>query len=83
MLMGMTDCPETSYSYISALGYPYLASGCTYDLQVIRAFPMRKWALKPWGWMSLPTKVSLVILLIVGLSALSGEFLDRGVRCPN
>ena len=39
---------------------------------------MRKWALKPWGWMSLPTKVSLVILLIVGLSALSGEFLDRG-----
>lgn len=28
--------------------------------------------------MSLPTKVSLVILLIVGLSALSGEYLDRG-----
>jgi two-component system, NtrC family, sensor kinase len=35
-------------------------------------------SLQPWSGMSLPTKVSLVILLIVGLSALSGEYLDRG-----
>src|SRR5690348_7481 len=40
--------------------------------------PILRRSLQPWSWMNLPTKVSLVILLIVGLSALSGEYLDRG-----
>ena len=43
-----------------------------------RVLPAAKRLLQPWRGMSLPTKVSLVILLIVGLSALSGEYLDRG-----
>ncbi len=45
---------------------------------ISRVLPMTMRSLTPWSRMSLPTKVSLVILLIVGLSALSGEYLDRG-----
>ncbi|HZS11857.1 MAG TPA: ATP-binding protein [Nitrospirales bacterium] len=38
-----------------------------------------RWAARRWQWsgMSLQTKVSLVILLIVGASALSGEYIER------
>ncbi|MER3424962.1 MAG: hypothetical protein C4293_18780, partial [Nitrospiraceae bacterium] len=32
---------------------------------------------RPWSRMSLQTKVSVVILLIVGLSAISGEYFER------
>ena len=73
MLMGMTECPANKLFVHTG---PWLPA--RRDLMTSKLSPMRKWALKPWGWMSLPTKVSLVILLIVGLSALSGEFLDRG-----
>ncbi len=48
------------------------------DLMMDRIPPMIMRSLRPWSWMNLPSKVSLVILLIVGLSALSGEYLDRG-----
>jgi two-component system, NtrC family, sensor kinase len=48
------------------------------DLMMDRILPMIMRSLRPWSWMNLPSKVSLVILLIVGLSALSGEYLDRG-----
>lgn len=50
----------------------------SYGFMMDRVLPMTKRSLQPWTWMSLPSKVSLVILLIVGLSALSGEYLDRG-----
>ena len=73
MLMGMTECPANKLFVHTGPWLPVRR-----DLMTSKLSPMRKWALKPWGWMSLPTKVSLVILLIVGLSALSGEFLDRG-----
>ncbi len=49
-----------------------------HDLMMDRILPMTMRFLRPWSWMNLPSKVSLVILLIVGLSALSGEYLDRG-----
>jgi two-component system, NtrC family, sensor kinase len=49
-----------------------------HDLMMDRILPMTMQSLRPWSWMNLPSKVSLVILLIVGLSALSGEYLDRG-----
>jgi two-component system, NtrC family, sensor kinase len=48
------------------------------DLMIDRVLHIVRRSLQPWNWMNLPTKVSLVILLIVGLSALSGEYLDRG-----
>jgi len=50
----------------------------TCDVMLNRIVPLVRRLLQPWSGMSLPTKVSLVILLIVGLSALSGEYLDRG-----
>lgn len=49
-----------------------------HDLMMDRILSMTMRSLRPWSWMNLPSKVSLVILLIVGLSALSGEYLDRG-----
>src|SRR5688500_13422818 len=51
------------------------------DLMMDRIPPMIMRSLRPWSWMNLPSKVSLVILLNVGLSALSGEYLDRGYVC--
>jgi signal transduction histidine kinase len=45
---------------------------------IARIVPMTLRSLQAWSRISLPTKVSLVILFIVGLSALSGEVLDRG-----
>lgn len=54
------------------------APAWTYNVMLTRVPRFVRRSLQPWSGMSLPTKVSLVILLIVGLSALSGEYLDRG-----
>ena len=42
-----------------------------------RTLSLSRVLLTPWNSLGLPAKVSLMILVIVALSALSGEFLDR------
>lgn len=69
-----TDClPQNNMSFVQPA-----AITRAHDLMIDRILTMTRRSLRPWSWMSLPSKVSLVILLIVGLSALSGEYLDRG-----
>src|SRR5690349_22159351 len=76
-LLQTTCAPSNNMSFPAPVSMIY-APAWTCNVMLTRVPRFVRRSLQPWSGMSLPTKVSLVILLIVGPSALSGEYLDRG-----